>query len=71
MTTENGQSVAPLHPIVMRPSYSVIVVDPPWAYGKDTGRTRTAERHYKTVGNKGKEINRKTGDGRSRTVRDA
>lgn len=63
MTTENGQSVAPLHPIVMRPCYSVIVVDPPWAYGKDTGRTRTAERHYKTVGNNGKEINRKTGEG--------
>jgi N6-adenosine-specific RNA methylase IME4 len=44
-------------------SYSVLVVDPPWSYGKDTGRTRTAEHHYETMGNNGKEINRKTGAG--------
>lgn len=43
--------------------YTVIVVDPPWAYGSDTGRARTAEHHYKTTGNGGKEINRKTGAG--------
>lgn len=44
-------------------TYDVIVVDPPWAYGSDTGRTRTAEHHYETIGNDGKEINRKTGAG--------
>lgn len=44
-------------------AYSVIVVDPPWSYGSDTGRTRTAEHHYQTLGNAGKEINRKTGEG--------
>jgi N6-adenosine-specific RNA methylase IME4 len=43
--------------------YGVIVVDPPWAYGSDTGRTRTAERHYRTIGNGGREINRRTGAG--------
>lgn len=43
--------------------YGVIVCDPPWAYGRDTGRTRTAEHHYKTIGNEGGEINRKTGAG--------
>jgi N6-adenosine-specific RNA methylase IME4 len=43
--------------------YSVIVVDPPWSYGSDTGRTRTAEHHYETLGNEGKEINRRTGAG--------
>ena len=43
--------------------YSVIVVDPPWAYGSQTGRTRTAEHHYETIGNGGREINRKTGAG--------
>ena len=43
--------------------YSVIVIDPPWAYGRDTGRTRTAEHHYETIGNNGGEINRKTGAG--------
>jgi N6-adenosine-specific RNA methylase IME4 len=44
-------------------NYSVLVVDPPWSYGSDTGRTRTAEHHYSTMGNAGKEINRKTGAG--------
>ncbi len=44
-------------------TYSVLVVDPPWSYGSDTGRTRTAEFHYQTIGNNGKEINRKTGVG--------
>lgn len=44
-------------------NYSVIVIDPPWSYGSDTGRTRTAEHHYDTIGNNGKEINRKTGAG--------
>ena len=44
--------------------YDVLVVDPPWAYGSDTGRpNRVAEAHYGTVGNKGKEVNRNTGDG--------
>lgn len=43
--------------------YGVIVIDPPWAYGKDTGRARTAEHHYQTIGNEGGEINRKTGAG--------
>lgn len=43
--------------------YGVIVVDPPWAYGRDTGRTRTAEHHYATLGDNGGEINRRTGDG--------
>ena len=41
----------------------MLVVDPPWSYGSATGRTRTAEYHYKTMGNNGKEINRKTGVG--------
>jgi N6-adenosine-specific RNA methylase IME4 len=43
--------------------YGVIVIDPPWSYGSDTGRTRTAEHHYQTIGNGGKEINRATGAG--------
>lgn len=43
--------------------YTVLVVDPPWSYGSDTGRTRTAENHYATMGNSGKEVNRKTGAG--------
>lgn len=44
--------------------FSVLVVDPPWAYGSDTGRpNRVAEAHYGTVGNSGKEINRNTGEG--------
>jgi len=43
--------------------YTVIVVDPPWSYGSDTGRPHTAEAHYETMGNEGKEINRKTGAG--------
>lgn len=43
--------------------YTVLVVDPPWSYGSDTGRTRTAEHHYSTLGNAGKEINRKSGAG--------
>lgn len=42
---------------------TVLVVDPPWSYGSDTGRTRTAEKHYATMGNGGKEVNRKTGAG--------
>lgn len=63
MPTENVKSIAQSDANAIRRSYSVIVVDPPWAYGKDTGRTGTAERHYKTVGNSGKEINRKTGEG--------
>ena len=45
-------------------AYDVIVVDPPWSYGSDTGRpNRVAEAHYSTVGNNGKEINRKSGAG--------
>ncbi len=44
-------------------NYTVLVVDPPWSYGSDTGRKRTAEHHYKTIGNEGKEVNRKTGAG--------
>lgn len=47
----------------MNGKYGVIVIDPPWAYGKDTGRTRTAEHHYETIGSNGREINRKTGAG--------
>lgn len=43
--------------------YTVLVVDPPWSYGSATGRTRTAEHHYDTLGNQGKEINRKSGAG--------
>ena len=44
--------------------YQVVVVDPPWAYGSDTGRpNRTAESHYKTVGAGGREVNRRTGEG--------
>ena len=44
--------------------YDVIVVDPPWAYGSDSGRpNRTAESQYKTIGNRGKEVNRRTGAG--------
>jgi N6-adenosine-specific RNA methylase IME4 len=44
--------------------YEVIVVDPPWAYGSDTGRpNRTAESHYSTIGFNGREINRRTGAG--------
>jgi N6-adenosine-specific RNA methylase IME4 len=48
--------------------YGVIVVDPPWAYGSDTGRTRTAEHHYQTIGNAGREVNRRTGAGVERIV---
>lgn len=48
--------------------YDVIVIDPPWAYGKDTGRTRTAEHHYQTIGHEGGEINRKTGAGTENIV---
>lgn len=44
--------------------FDVIVVDPPWSYGADTGRpNRVAEAHYATIGNNGREINRKTGAG--------
>lgn len=44
--------------------FDVLVVDPPWAYGSDTGRpNRVAEAHYGTVGNAGKEINRHSGEG--------
>lgn len=44
--------------------HSILVVDPPWSYGSDTGRpNRVAEAHYQTVGNAGKEINRNTGAG--------
>jgi N6-adenosine-specific RNA methylase IME4 len=44
--------------------FDVLVVDPPWAYGSDTGRpNRTAEAHYETIGAGGKEINRRNGDG--------
>ena len=43
--------------------HKVLVVDPPWAYGKDTGRPKTAEFHYKTMGSNGGEINRKSGAG--------
>lgn len=44
--------------------YDVLVVDPPWSYGSNTGRpNRTAEAHYKTIGCEGKEINRRTGAG--------
>lgn len=44
--------------------YDVLVVDPPWSYGSDTGRpNRVAESHYKTIGHCGKEINRTTGAG--------
>lgn len=43
--------------------YGVVVVDPPWSYGRDTGRTRTAEHHYSTLGNAGGEVNRRTGAG--------
>lgn len=43
--------------------YTVLVVDPPWSYGSNTGRTRTAEFHYDTLGNGGREVNRKTGAG--------
>lgn len=44
--------------------FDVLVVDPPWAYGSDTGRpNRTAEAHYKTIGHGGREINRRTGRG--------
>jgi N6-adenosine-specific RNA methylase IME4 len=44
-------------------NYSVLVVDPLWSYGSNTGRTRTAEFHYETIGNAGREINRRTGAG--------
>lgn len=30
--------------------YTVLVIDPPWSYGSNTGRTRTAEHHYETLG---------------------
>ena len=49
--------------------YDIIAADPPWAYGKDTGRTRTAEHHYRTIGNSlGGEINRKNGAGIERII---
>lgn len=52
-----------------RNAFDVVVVDPPWAYGRDTGRTRTAEHHYKTIGaESGGEINRKTGAGIERII---
>lgn len=45
-------------------AYDVIAVDPPWAYGAKTNRpNRTAESQYETIGNSGKEVNRKTGAG--------
>lgn len=44
--------------------YDVLAIDPPWSYGKDTGRpNRVAEAHYETIGNEGREINRHTGAG--------
>lgn len=44
-------------------NFDVLVVDPPWAYGSSTGRGRTAERHYETLGSDGREVNRRTGAG--------
>lgn len=44
--------------------FDALVVDPPWAYGRDSGRpNRTAEAHYKTIGDRGGEVNRRTGAG--------
>lgn len=48
---------------VLEGACTVLVVDPPWSYWRDTGRTRTAEKHYQTIGHNGGEINRKTGAG--------
>lgn len=52
----------------MTEPFSILVVDPPWSYGSATGRTRTAEHHYKTIGNQGREVNRRTGAGVSAIV---
>jgi N6-adenosine-specific RNA methylase IME4 len=44
--------------------WDALVVDPPWAYGSSgIKRTRTAERHYTTIGANGGEVNRRTGEG--------
>ena len=52
--------------------FDVLVVDPPWAYGSNTGRpNRVAEAHYETIGNGGKEINRHTGEGVSEIIASA
>lgn len=59
-TTVNGDQT---NMQIVTNNYDVIVVDPPWAYGSGGAPSRTAESHYKTIGNNGKEINRKTGAG--------
>lgn len=47
-----------------RAPYTVLVVDPPWSYGSNSGRpNRTAEAHYDTLGHNGKEVNRRSGAG--------
>lgn len=45
--------------------YRTVVVDPPWAYGsaKSGGKPGSAEGQYRTIGNQGREINRRTGAG--------
>jgi N6-adenosine-specific RNA methylase IME4 len=45
--------------------YDVIVVDPPWAYGsaQTGGKPGAAEGQYRTIGNSGREVNRRTGAG--------
>jgi len=45
--------------------YDVIVVDPPWAYGgaNTGGKPGSAEGQYRTIGNGGREVNRRTGAG--------
>jgi N6-adenosine-specific RNA methylase IME4 len=45
--------------------FDIIVVDPPWAYGSamTAGKPGSAELQYKTIGNNGKEISRRTGAG--------
>ncbi len=35
MNNQTNVAATPLQPIVIRPSYSVIVVDPPWAQASD------------------------------------
>ena len=52
----------------MSKEYEVLVVDPPWSYGKPTIERKisrnVSSRHYKTIGASGDgEINRHTGEG--------
>ena len=66
-----GPDVLP--PLLPRLQFDVLVVDPPWSYGKATSERKcsrnVSSRHYTTIGQgSGGEINRRTGAGISNII---